>query len=82
MYPELASVTPMVIRASFATWQLRQYADPQCFVGISRDEFMEKLGKIMNTSPEMLRSTYVAYSEIDGDQEAAISKIHRAFDDE
>jgi hypothetical protein len=81
-YPELDSVTPMVIRASFATWQFRQYVDQQCFVGISQDEFMEKLAKIMNTSPEMLRSTYVAYSEIDGDQEAAMREIHRAFDDE
>jgi hypothetical protein len=33
MYPELDSVTQMEIRASLATWQLRQYADPQCFVG-------------------------------------------------
>jgi hypothetical protein len=82
MYPELESVTPMEIRASFATWQFRQYVDPQSFVGINQDEFMEKLEKIMNTSPEMLRSTYVAYSEIDGDQEAAIREIHRAFDDE
>jgi hypothetical protein len=81
-YPELDSVTPMVIRASFATWQFRQYEDQQCFVGISQDEFVEKLAKIMNTSPEMLRSTYVAYSEIDGDQEAAMREIHRAFDDE
>jgi hypothetical protein len=81
-YPELDSVTPMVIRASFATWQFRQDVDQQCFVGISQDEFMEKLAKIMNTSPEMLRSTYVAYSEIDGDQEAAMREIHRAFDDE
>jgi hypothetical protein len=72
MYPELDSVTPSVIRASLATWKLRQYADPQCFVGIGQDEFMENLAKIMNTSPEMLRSTNVTYSEIDGDQEAAM----------
>jgi hypothetical protein len=81
-YPDLNSVTPMVIRASFATWQFRQYTDKQCFLGISQDEFMEKLAKIMNTSPEMLRSTYVAYSEIDGDQEVAMREIHRVFDEE
>jgi hypothetical protein len=81
-YPELDSVTPMVIRASFATWQFRKYTDKQCFVGLSQDEFMEKLAKIMNTSPEMLRSTYVAFSEIDGDQEAAMHEIHRVFDEE
>jgi hypothetical protein len=51
-------------------------------LGISQDEFMEKLAKIMNTSPEMLRSTYVAYSEIDGDQEVAMREIHRVFDEE
>jgi hypothetical protein len=81
-YPELYSVTPMVIRASFETWQFRQYADQQCFGGIGQDEFMEKLAKIMNTSAEMLRSTYVAYSEIDGYQKAAMREIHMAFEDE
>jgi hypothetical protein len=42
-YPEQNSVTPMLIRASFATWNFRQYADQQCFVGIGQDEFMNNL---------------------------------------
>ena len=36
----------------------------------------------MNTPPEMFRSTYVAYSGIDGDQEAAMREIHRGFKNE
>jgi hypothetical protein len=43
---------------------------------------VEKLSQTINAPPEMLRSSYVTYSEIDSDQKVAMREIHRAFDDD
>jgi hypothetical protein len=81
-HPELDNVTPMVIRSSFATWQFQRYRQKLCFRELREDEFLQKIAKVMNTSVEMLRSTYLAYSERDDDHLAAMREIHCMFDEE
>jgi hypothetical protein len=53
----------MVIRSSFATWQFQRYRQKLCFKDLREDELVDKTANVMNTSAEMLRSTYMAYSE-------------------
>jgi hypothetical protein len=81
-HPELDNVTPNVIRSSFATWQFQRYRQKLCFRELREDEFLQKIAKVMNTSVEMLRSTYLAYSERDDDHLAAMREIHCMFDEE
>jgi hypothetical protein len=80
-HPELDSITPMVIRSSFATWQFQRYRQKLCFKDLREDEFVDKMANVMNNSAEM-RSTYMAYSESNDDHEAGMRKIHRMFNDE
>lgn len=58
--PELAKVTPMVMRASYATMMLQKFRKKQAFKEKTETEFVAYLSKTMNTSPEQLASTYAA----------------------
>jgi hypothetical protein len=56
--PELAHVTPMVLRASFATYLIHRYRLGQMFRGLSEASFLDRLAGMMNTSAQMLRDVY------------------------
>ena len=55
---ELVNVTPMALRGSFATMMLQTYRKGRIFKQKSEAEFLEFLGKAMNTSPQQLAETY------------------------
>jgi hypothetical protein len=56
--PELSKVTPMVLRASFATYMIHLYRVGRHFRGLTEQEFMDRLAALMNTSAEMLANVY------------------------
>lgn len=60
--PELGNVTSMTLRASFATAMLEKHRRGESLAQLSEDEFIEYLAKIMNTSSEQLKETYIATS--------------------
>lgn len=57
---ELAKVTPMALRGSYATMMLQAYRSGACFKEKSEEEFLQFLAKTMNTSVEQLASTYAS----------------------
>lgn len=58
--PELGKVSAMTLRASYATMMLTKHRRNETFGGMGEDEFLSYLAKIMNTSPEQLRETYIS----------------------
>ena len=58
--PELAQVTPMVLRASFGTYMIHQYRTGAHFRGLNEQEFFDRLAAMMNTSSDMLANVYGA----------------------
>lgn len=63
--PELTKVTPMSLRASYATMMLKKYRDGTIFNEKSEDEFLASLAKAMNTSVEQLSHTYAGLDRSD-----------------
>jgi hypothetical protein len=63
--PELTGITPMVLRSSFATMMFKKFKAGQVGDGRTLEQFLSDLGKLMNTSPEMLMSNYMAYDPLD-----------------
>lgn len=63
--PELTKVTPMSLRASYATMMLKKYRDGTIFNEKSEDEFLASLAKVMNTSVEQLSHTYAGLDRSD-----------------
>ena len=61
--PELGNVNSMTLRASFATSMLKKHRRGEKFGAMSEEEFLGYLAKIMNTSVEQLKDTYVASDE-------------------
>jgi len=61
--PELRKVTSMTLRASFATGMLRKYRRGDKFGDMTEEAFLGYLAKIMNTSAEQLKETYIASDE-------------------
>ena len=61
--PELARVSTMTLRASFATAMLRKHRRGEKFGDMREEDFIEYLAKIMNTSAEQLKDTYIASDE-------------------
>lgn len=59
MGEEFVNVTPMCIRSSYATYMLKRHREGNLAENLTEDQFFADLAKSMNTSPEMLRSTYV-----------------------
>jgi hypothetical protein len=77
--PELTSVTPSSLRSSYATWQFQAYREGQIFQGLREDDFLDTLGKIMNTSPEQLKATYIACSAMDSNYDLIMTEVHELF---
>jgi len=50
----------MTLRASFATEMLQRHRKGEILPGMDEDDFIEYLAKIMNTSSEQLKETYIA----------------------
>lgn len=62
--PEL-HISAMDIRASYATFMVRRYADKSekggaAFKALSKDKFLEMLASVMNTSQEQISRVYAA----------------------
>jgi hypothetical protein len=77
--PELTSVTPSSLRSSYATWQFQAYREGLIFEGLREDDFLDTLGKIMNTSPEQLKATYIACSAMDSNYDRIMAEVHELF---
>lgn len=58
--PELSNVTPMSIRASYATMMVDRYQKRRILRDRTEEQFLDFLSKMMNTSIEHLRSTYIS----------------------
>ena len=58
--PELAEITPMSIRGSYASMMLQSYRRKQIFKEMDEQEFLVFLSKQMNTSAEQLAATYAS----------------------
>jgi hypothetical protein len=80
IYPDLAHVTPRAVRSSFATWQFKLYSLGKKFQSYTTDQFLDALGKTMNTSAEMLKGVYIAYSEAEGSQPAVVRQLLQELD--
>jgi hypothetical protein len=75
--PELKGITPMVIRSSFASVMFRKYKEGKFPDAGTLEQFLSNLGGIMNTSPEMLMSNYVASNPLDF--ASSVRSLWRAF---
>jgi hypothetical protein len=80
IFPDLAQVTPRAVRSSFATWQFKLYSLGKKFQSYTTDQFLDALGKTMNTSAEMLKGVYIAYSEAEGSQPAVVRQLLQELD--
>ena len=58
--PDLAKVSSMTLRASYATMMLLKYRRGETMGNLSEEKFIEYLAKLMNTSCEQLRETYIS----------------------
>jgi hypothetical protein len=58
--PELANITPMAIRGSYASMMLQAHRTKEIFQNFSENEFLQFLAKQMNTSVEQLATTYAS----------------------
>jgi hypothetical protein len=76
--PELRAITTMDLRGSFATMMFNKYRRGAVFKEKSRDEFLDELASMMNTSAEMLRKTYIAWDGTEYDETAR--ELARALD--
>lgn len=78
--PELGKMTTMNIRSSFASLMMGRYRAGKIFKSMSEDVFLGYLAKVMNTSPEMLKETYICCTEANFRRVAA--KLTLAMDAE
>jgi hypothetical protein len=56
---DISNVTVMTLRASYASVMFRAFRRGR-FPGQNAEQFLSELAEVMNTSPEMLRTTYIA----------------------
>jgi hypothetical protein len=77
---ELTTITPSVVRSSYATWKFQAYKKGLIFKQLSEDDFLDTLAKIMNTSPEQLKATYIACREMDSNYDRVMAEVHRMFE--
>jgi hypothetical protein len=68
--PELAGITPMAIRGTYASMMLQARRRKKIFRDMNEQTFLEFLAKQMNTSVEQLATTY-ASCDVDGFEEVA-----------
>jgi hypothetical protein len=75
--PELKGITPMVLRSSFASIMFKKFKDGSIDDGKTLEQFLSDLGQVMNTSPEMLMSNYMAYDPLDFP--SSVKRLFKAF---
>ena len=63
--PELEGIISLSLRASFATMMFRAHRAGEVFKEMTEEHFLEELGKMMNTSIEELRQTYIHSDSVD-----------------
>lgn len=63
--PKLRTITPMSLRASYATWMLHRYLCGKIMTEKNENEFLGFLAKGMNNSVERLRNTYAGSEKDD-----------------
>jgi hypothetical protein len=78
--PELVDISPSSVRSSYATWKFNEHRQGRFFADLDEEEFLETLARIMNTSVEQLKATYIACGEIDSRYDQVMSEVHRAAD--
>jgi len=62
--------------------RFKAFKEGLLFKDLSEDQFLDKIAKVMNTSPEQLRSTYIACSAMDADYDRIMIELQRVFDQE
>jgi hypothetical protein len=75
--PELAGITPMILRSSFASTMFARFKRGELGDGKSVEAFLADLGKLMNTSSEMLMANYIASNPQDFPK--TVLTLFRAF---
>lgn len=82
--PELSSITSMSLRSCYATMMYNGYKKGQILKSKGEVEFLEFLGKVMNTSPEQLQSTYIALerSHFSSDARAVVKSFQTLLEQE
>lgn len=68
---KFSKITPMCVRGSHATSMLRMYRERKFGRGLSEAQFLADLARSVNTSWEMLKSTYILLSEAEDDEAAS-----------
>lgn len=58
--PELQNISSMTLRSCYATMMYKGYKDGEIFKDLQEVAFLDFLAKVMNTSSEQLRNTYIA----------------------
>lgn len=58
-FSEMTGINIMSLRSSFGTVMMGAYHDQRMFKNLEENEFLAILGKVMNTSVEQLRTTYI-----------------------
>ncbi|KAI0558889.1 hypothetical protein FGB62_181g01 [Gracilaria domingensis] len=69
-------VTSMVVRASFATSMMHAYSSGRIGKDLAEKEFLELLGKRMNTSAEQLLSAYIHIGRVEYEKGVKVAMEH------
>lgn len=64
-FRDMTNVTIMSLRSSFGTSLMWAYQDREIFQNLSEEQFLTVVGKIMNTSVEQLKTTYIGVDRSD-----------------
>jgi hypothetical protein len=75
--PELAGITPMILRSSFASTMFARFKRGELGEEKSVESFLANLAKLMNSSAEMLMATYIASNPLDFPK--TVLTLFRAF---
>jgi hypothetical protein len=78
--PELVDISPSSVRSSYATWKYNEHRQGRFFADLEEEEFLETLARIMNTSVEQLKATYISCGEMDSTYDQVMSEVHRPSD--
>jgi hypothetical protein len=77
--PELRTVTPTTLRYSYASIMFDKFKCGKVGKSQTAEEYLDNLGKLMNTSPEMLRLHYIATDRTNFSD--TVNILARAFED-
>jgi len=78
----MKNVTPSVLLSSYVTWNFEAYNEGLLFKDLPEDQFLDKIAKVMNTSPEQLRSTYISCSAMNTAYDRIMTELQLVFDEE